>query len=90
MDPETAKVLLIVFQLLVIAIGTMLWFHYRDLKSKVEGVAVDLAQYKTHIAETHVTQAELMRALETLSRSIQDIFKKLDRIEDKLDNKQDK
>lgn len=50
----------------------------------------DLQSYKLHVAETYVTQSDLTKAIDTFSKSVEAVFKKLERIEDKLDNKADK
>lgn len=84
------QALLWLLQFLVAGFCTVLWFNYRDLKNKSETTAKELAQYQLHIAENYVTQSELAKAIESLIKSIDAVFAKLERIDTKLDHKQDK
>ena len=77
-------------QALVTAFAVVLWFNLRDIKSKAELNTADLAGYKLHVAETYITENELSKAIQALSKSVDAIFTALHRIEDKLDNKEDK
>lgn len=50
----------------------------------------NIADFKLNVAQNYVTHNDLSKAIEAFNRSIDAVFKKLERIEDKLDSKADK
>lgn len=68
----------------------VVWWNFRALKIQADATQKDFAEYKLHVAEHYVTQNDLSKTIEAFNRSIDAIFKKLERIEDKLDSKADK
>lgn len=90
MDPELLRILLLTLQAVVVGLCAVLWYLFHEARAKAEATARELAQYKVHIAENYVTHNDLTKAIDAISRSINAVFAKLDRIEDKLDKKADK
>lgn len=72
------------------AIGTVSFWAFRSLVTRVVDTEKDLATFKLHCAEQYVTTNELGKAIDAFNRSIDAVFAKLDRIEEKLDKKADK
>jgi septal ring factor EnvC (AmiA/AmiB activator) len=90
MDPDLQRLVFIALQGLVTILCAVLWFLFREAKTRAEATAREFAEYKVHIAENYVTHADLTKAIDAISRSIEAVFAKLERIEDKLDKKADK
>ena len=76
--------------ILLVALATVMWFLMRKLIADVEAIGKTLADYKLHVAENYVTQNGLGKAIDNFTGQVDNIFKKLERIEDKLDGKADK
>lgn len=70
--------------------GTVVWWLFRTVHSRVESAEKALAEFRLHCAETFVTSNTLEKALDNLNKTIAAVFAKLERIEDKLDLKADK
>lgn len=90
MDVTGWNMLFATIQLLVTALAIVLWRQLVDVKRAGEFTARELAEYKTHVAETYITSNELSKAVDSLNRAIDAVFKKLERIDEKLDRKADK
>ncbi|RFP19198.1 MULTISPECIES: hypothetical protein [unclassified Duganella] len=105
MDKDSFELVRLIIELvvglLVTPFALVLWWMLRKLVADVatleragqERHAMQeqrLAEYKLHAAENFSTKNDLGAAMSQVSRSIDAVFGKLERIEDKLDGKADK
>jgi hypothetical protein len=79
-----------VLDILLVIVGTVMWFLMRKLIADVEALGKALDAYKLHVAENYVTQPAMTKAFEAITSHLAEVFRKLERIDDKLDKKADK
>lgn len=76
-------------QAVVGAFAAVLFFMFKDVKRKAEKAVEDLADYKTEVAQTYVSNAVLKDVVADIKGMFRDYETKMDqrlsRIEDKLD-----
>ena len=63
-----------------IAIVTPVVWVLRSLVQDIKAVQHDLAQHKTHVAETYVEKDDLHRELEDIKRMVGRLLDKMDKI----------
>lgn len=84
-DFETIRfVLEIIVGCFVTPLAVILWWMLRKLVADVRDLEKALADYKLHASETYSTKVDLGKSFDQLSRSIEAVFAKLDKIDDKL------
>lgn len=76
--------------LLAVGVTKILWSNFQEVKRGATETSRELSEFKLHCSETYSTKDDLAKAFEHLSKAIDAVFAKLERIEDKLDSKQDK
>lgn len=76
--------LAVLINILLAAFGTVLWFLFRDMKTKVEKNQEDFLNYKTYVAETYVNHPALAKAIDTMSKNIEAVASGVTRIEERL------
>ena len=90
-----------ILQFVIVAFVKVLWSNFHEVKKRGEAAEAELArlkancltelaQFKLECAEKYSTKDDLAKAFEHVSKAIDAVFAKLERIEDKLDGKQDK
>jgi len=76
----------LIVQILVTALGGVLWYLYTDLSKKNDSLYKDHMSFKTHVAEGYATQPQLTRAIEAVSKNVEGMTAGLSRIEERLYN----
>ncbi len=74
----------------VTGVASVAWYGFTRLSSRLTGAERAISDYKLYVAQTYVTSGTLETAISNFNRSVEAIFKKLDRIGEKLDQKADK
>ena len=98
---ELLKVLEVLGMFVLSGFAAVLWWMFREVKTKVEDGARELAVYKLHVAEKYVNHTDLAEAMSGIKEVMGNMLRSLDniqvdmkaftnRIYDKLDNKVDK
>lgn len=84
---DFASILIWVVQGLVAMFVTLLWTNHRDVKSKADKAADDLAAFKLFAAEKYTTGEELREAVAAINRAFDSYSTKLDVRLDRLEER---
>ena len=69
--------LLGVIQTILVALGGVLWFMFKDLKQKHEGMSKSFDAFKLEVAKQYMPKSELQGVLDKFERKIEEGFKNL-------------
>jgi hypothetical protein len=69
------------------AIGTVSWWAFRSMHSRVGSLEREMAEYKLHVAETYAPNTALEKAMDRCSQAIDAVFRKLDAMDEKFDRR---
>lgn len=76
----------IIVQGLLGALGTVLWFLYRELKSKMDSTEKELLQFKVDCAVNYITNEQLTQSIDNLNRTLETVANAVLRVETRLNN----